>query len=388
MTGRWTTPADVRARVRRRWDDGSLLGAYAAGKPFPVVEVPLRGPRVAEIGDDLGAVQQWVSDLEAGRRRDGHYALQYAPVGGRLIGRNQLPSRAVVSAYSQAWAILGVRDEVQRYDELLGQSESEPVVRRWVANHPHKALDLHAAWPAMLAAYRWLEDHRGSDRYLRQISAPGVDTKVVERHRGVLASLLGVSSSSAGFVAGLGLAAKPLTVRLRFDQGFAGLPCSLSEGTFRLAELARVRVAVQQAVLVENEVTFLSLPVPHEGVVLWGKGFQVDRAGSLPWLRGAEVSYWGDLDTHGFAILDRLRAWLPQTRSFLMDRETLLEHRERWGRDGSPTHARLARLSLEEAALYEDLVSDRLGDRVRLEQERIDWRWAEERVPYAAWRPR
>lgn len=41
------------------------------------------------------------------------------------------------------------------------------------------------------------------------------------------------------------------------------------------------------------------------------------------------VHYWGDLDTHGSAILDRLRAWLPQTRSFLMDRETLLDHRER-----------------------------------------------------------
>ena len=118
--------------------------------------------------------------------------------------------------------------------------------------------------------------------------------------------------------------------------------------------------------------------------MVWGKGFEVNRAGALPWLRDAEVLYWGDLDTHGFAILDQLRAWLPTTRSFLMDRETLLAHRVRWVREGSPTSARLTRLSSDEAALYGDLVADRLGDAVRLEQERIDWAWARGRLPYGA----
>ena len=93
------------------------------------------------------------------------------------------------------------------------------------------------------------------------------------------------------------------------------------------------------------------------------------------------VHYWGDLDTHGFAILDRLRAWLPQTTSFLMDRDTLLAHRERWGSEPSPTAAALTRLTDAEQATYEDLVGDRYADRVRLEQERIDWAWALERWP-------
>ena len=134
--------------------------------------------------------------------------------------------------------------------------------------------------------------------------------------------------------------------------------------------------------IVENEITYLSVPVPAGGVVLWGKGFDVSRPGSLPWLRDVEVQYWGDLDTHGFAILHRLRAWLPQTRSFLMDRDTLLAHRDRWGREPRPTAARLDRLTLEERALYRELVEDRHGDCVRLEQERLDWRWVLERLTY------
>ena len=49
----------------------------------------------------------------------------------------------------------------------------------------------------------------------------------------------------------------------------------------------------------------------------------------------------GDIDTHGFAILDRLRAWLPQTRSVLMDRDTLLAHRDRWVTEDRPAKSAL-----------------------------------------------
>ena len=87
------------------------------------------------------------------------------------------------------------------------------------------------------------------------------------------------------------------------------------------------------------------------------------------------MTYRGYLDTHGFAILDRLRAWLPQTVSVLMDRQTLFTHRDRWVTEPKPTHDRLTRLNAAGQDLYEDLVSDRLSERVRLEQERIDWSW-------------
>src|ERR1022692_4377837 len=37
-------------------------------------------------------------------------------------------------------------------------------------------------------------------------------------------------------------------------------------------------------------------------------------------------AYWGDIDTYGFHILDRLRVLFPDVQSLLMDRDTLLEH--------------------------------------------------------------
>lgn len=379
MTG-WTTAAGIRSRVRRRWDDGSILRALAADLPCPVIDIALRGPKPAEIGDDLEAVRSWIAELQAGSRSGVRYTLRYASIGGRLIGRNELPSRAMVESYEQTVALLGVGDQVRSYQDVLSVVEAEAAVSAWVRNNPLRALEVASSWPTLLSAYRWLRTARNSGRYLREVTAPGVDTKFIERHRPLLAQLLGIPATASGFLTALGLRVKPETLRLRPSRSL-GLNAGLSDLTARTDELAPLDLAVRSAVVIENEITFLSVPVPPDGVVLWGKGFEVDRVGSMPWLSGVDVFYWGDLDTHGFAILNRLRAWLPQSRSVLMDRETLLAHHDRWVVEDSPAASHLGRLTDQEQTLYQDLVTDRLGERIRLEQERIDWDWVTGRLP-------
>jgi hypothetical protein len=379
VSAAWTTPADIAARVRRRWDDGSLLRAHANGEPFVPIDVPVGGPRPSQVGDDIDAARQWVAGLDAGRRDDTRYTLQWQSIGGRQIGRNQLPVRAVVSSFEQAWALLGVSAAVRRFDALLDGAHRHPQVRTWIVGHPHRALELGSEMPRLMAAVEWLDGQRDSHRYLREISAPGVDTKFAERYRPVLAAMLGVSSTAQGFLADLGLRSKPGLVRLRPAPSL-GLPAAITELAVRCEELGQLALQPRTAVIVENEISYLSVDVPEDGCVIWGRGFDVDRAGRLPWLAGADILYWGDIDTHGFAILDRLRAWLPGARSVLMDRETLLAHRDRWGSEDRPARSVLTRLSVEEGDLYAELVGDGLGERVRLEQERIDWRWVEQRL--------
>ena len=63
-----------------------------------------------------------------------------------------------------------------------------------------------------------------------------------------------------------------------------------------------------------------------------------------------------------------------------MDRATLTAHRHRWVTESHPTAADLTRLNDDELDLYTSLVADDLGDRVRLEQELVDWQWAQERL--------
>jgi hypothetical protein len=96
-------------------------------------------------------------------------------------------------------------------------------------------------------------------------------------------------------------------------------------------------------------------------MVVLGLGHAVSLIGGAHWVGEREVHYWSELDTHGFAMLDRLRASFPRTRSLLMDRKTLLAHRALWTSEAAPHVAPLDRLTTEEAALYADLRYDRPG---------------------------
>lgn len=112
----------------------------------------------------------------------------------------------------------------------------------------------------------------------------------------------------------------------------------------------------------------------------------IDRLADVPWLANQPLHYWGDIDTHGFAILSRLRGNWPGACSFLMDRQTLLRHRELWTHE--PPERRclhdLPGLDADEAALYDDLRRDMLAEHVRLEQERVAFARVQEAVVAAA----
>jgi len=91
----------------------------------------------------------------------------------------------------------------------------------------------------------------------------------------------------------------------------------------------------------------------------------------IPWIRNNDIWYWGDIDTHGFAILDQVRSILPQTNSFLMDSETLIAHRDQWVSESIQERRALDRLTPSESDVYRGLAENRWATNLRLEQERI-----------------
>jgi hypothetical protein len=181
---------------------------------------------------------------------------------------------------------------------------------------------------------------------------------------------------SAAFEARYGLRAKPALVRLRvLDRRH--LIAGISDLALPAKELAELRPAVERVFITENEINGLAFPDVPGSLVIFGLGFGLGRLAQVPWLAGVAVHYWGDIDTHGFSMLDRLRATLPHARSFLMDRATLLAHRSVWGqeRESERCSSALAHLGSDEATLYEDLIANRIADRLRLEQERVSMAW-------------
>lgn len=80
--------------------------------------------------------------------------------------------------------------------------------------------------------------------------------------------------------------------------------------------------------------------------------------------------HWGDLDSNGFAILNRLRSWHADVTSVLMDVDTLLADEDLWLPEPTPHRGALERLAPAEARALERLRDE---GHVRLEQERLPW---------------
>jgi len=136
-------------------------------------------------------------------------------------------------------------------------------------------------------------------------------------------------------------------------------------------------VSVSRVYIVENVQTGLAFEDYPGSVVFMGLGYGVGTLGRLPWVMRARCTYWGDLDTHGLAILSRARAQLPHLESVLMDEDTLLRYRELWVSENPQYGAtELPLLTPEEQAVYRGLKEQRWGVNIRLEQERIDLSYA------------
>lgn len=198
-----------------------------------------------------------------------------------------------------------------------------------------------------------------------------------------------------------GFKSKPEMVRLRVldpeiklglcTNGFDhSLDLSLTLDAF-----AHLNLPFEHIIICENEVSFLSLPQISNTIAVFGSGYSVVQLGPVKLLAQKDVIYWGDLDTHGFAILNALRTIMLRSRcaylllegnkqearalkaadlgvrSMLMSTDTFLRNQEFWVQEKDQMVAVLEHLLPEEYVCYEALVSHKYGTRLRLEQELI-----------------
>ena len=372
----WTTPADLRTQVLRLWERDELLAAT-----FPL-RLVLRAPASADLSERFEAARAWAAEISQGARAG--YRVVLRDVRHRVIGQNSLPGEAWVDTLDAALRLIGKVREGKAFGALLAATKQQPALLPWLARQPRRALALADEWSKLLAIVAWVQAHPRPGIYLRQVDLAGVHSKFIEAQRGVLAELLDLvlpadaidvgSSGAAQFARRYGFRDKPLRVRLRFldPRHVAWVPGTDADYTLSRQAFAALDPAVQRVFITENEINFLTFPALADSLVVFGAGYGFDALAQAAWLQRRSLHYWGDIDTHGFAILDQLRSHFAHAQSFLMDRDTLLAHRDHWVDEPQPTQRDLPRLSDPERRLYDDLRWRRLRDEpLRLEQERI-----------------
>ena len=330
-------------------------------------------------------VRRWIRELEENSktRRGFGYDILWAEIDHRQLGRNRIPTGALVPTREDALRLLGKQRQADRFARLAALTlDSCPELRAWIEKKPKTLLDHAEDWEKILAVLAWFRAHPRPGVYLRQLDVAGVDTKFIEARKGLLMELLDIvlpkesidASAKRDFEGRYGLLSKPPRVRFRIldREHYIG---GLSDITVPASQFAELEPSVRRVFITENEINGLAFPYVPDAAVIFGLGYAIERLADVRWLRDRTIHYWGDIDTHGFAILDRLRAAFPEASSLLMDRETLMQHQSLWVQEETPHLGSLPRLSADEQDVFEALVADRFGVRVRLEQERVGYGW-------------
>ncbi|NHQ60657.1 hypothetical protein G9409_08670 [Chlorobium sp. BLA1] len=381
----WTTPAELKAQVQKLWDRGLLLSTFCGGEELFPCRLTLKGPDSRELSNSFSEVRDWIAQLSNATK---HYRIVWRTLNHRILGANEIPSEIWIDTLDDALGLIGKRREAEQFAAQVALTRNcQPELLPWLAKRPLRALELAEEWPRLLDIVEWKRNNPRPGIYLRQIDLCGVHSKFIEGYRGVLGELFDLvlqpeeinatATGSGGFCRRYGFQDKPQRVRFRIlDPELSILSTGTDQDiTVTQATFAQLEIAATKVFITENEINFLAFPPVPAAMVIFGAGYGFENLAEVHWLHDRKIHYWGDLDTHGFAILNQLRKFFPHAASLLMDRETLMQHQTLWGTEPSPETGTLTRLTAEESTIYDQLRFDELGHHIRLEQEKIGFEW-------------
>ena len=366
------TPDQIQRRALNRYED-FLRSLCTSVSIFPL----------NVFGGGLAKPTDFVADRSAieilrkhSKQQTGFgYEITWEDRNFRRLGTQKIPSAVAFPTQEDFVRFLNKLTEVREFqtDYALIQQQFPELVL-WAQAKPLKVVAHAGEWGGLLAVCAYLQKHGCPNCYLRELPVE-VDTKFIERKRGVLNELLPIVASNCvglddtSFEKRFGFRQKQPLVRFRFlDTGIAkaaGLP--FCDFAIPLEEAERLHLSATNAIVVENEMTFLTLPPLPKTVALFGGGDAVSHLCRLSWLAKYRLLYWGDMDTHGFESLSFLRSQHPHTESVMMNTETFTKFKH-FAIDASAYSSRAElNLSQTERELFIFLTHTRK----LLEQERI-----------------
>ena len=373
------SPQEIRAKALRHWSSYTYHRNSLSGLPWQTLEISFGKPSGRALLNEFAQIAKSIQELKSTAKAVLGYGYQidFELVDHRQLGEQHLPNRIYFETEQDFLRFIGKAREAAQFDQLVQQTlKFYPALSDVLYDKPRLLLDNLAVWSQLLDVVLWFIAHPRPDVFIRQIDLPGIDSKFIEQHKTQLTVLLDVllPSSSVAYEA------KTFERRygLRFDQHlirFRLLDTSLAVAglidlTLPLEDFKGLKLPLKTVFITENKVNGLAFPQFSESMVIFSLGYGVGSLADVEWLKSTPIIYWGDLDTHGFAILSQLRALFPQVKSMLMDRITLESNRPLCVTEASSVKELPEFLTEFEQATFKTLMLPD-GTHLRLEQERI-----------------
>jgi len=375
-------PDDIREQLKRKFQSKYREWLKAAvscdAETAWSLEIILGIPKEQDALRQPDGVRTWIS---AWKNWQGSGSLVWSERRWRSLGTQSVPEKLILQSSYDAALWIG---EEARWSCAVDRFKS--LVQLWPA-----LIDVLPKYINILSDYNasdfkrlcdvllWICSNLNSNLYIRQIPVSGIGSKWLESRKNLVCDLVaaiqGEPSAVRDFYIRCGLKLLPQLIRMRvLDKCLRNHLGGLGDISAPLDEVIELDISPVYVFIVENIQTGLAFEDLAGSIVIMGLGYSVDVLGKIPWLRKAKCMYWGDIDTHGLAILNRGRTYLPDLESVLMDETTLLNHQDLWAEETAQyVSTELPLLTGAEHKLFLSLKNNVWGSKVRLEQERICW---------------
>jgi hypothetical protein len=386
------SPIVIKKALLKKWENGSLYTAIVSEDIFPY-SVSIPKIKDSDFKNNFDETRKWLNQIEDYFEKPG-ITIEKQSIKFRLFGSQNIPVKVIFENSASLAKFLGKQVELSSFYELMARTKSNfPDIYNALKLSPKMLIDNIKIWNKVLVVSNFLKNNEMDGKYLRELAIPNIDTKFIESNKRLFKWIMDIvipeelinkehdGFSNYGFEKRYGLNYQPTRIRFRIlDPSLRKEFFDMSDIEMNISEfeqLGKRELFIDNIYITENKINGLSFPDKNNSIVIFGLGYGVDTLKNSTWINSCRIHYWGDIDTHGFAILSRLRGYFPKAKSFLMDEDTLKKHESMMVIEHKkhPSES-LSNLDDKELSLYKKIKQSKKES--RLEQEKINFSYLQD----------
>lgn len=363
--------------------------AWACGEGQWPQRISLGRPTTDALAGTMQPLKDWIADWRAWT---GAGTVGWTP-RRTVVGPVSCPASVT---FDNPHAIASLAPEAMR-TWTIAVSFLQKLEAHWPGTTPlakpilSRIVELDAADRSRLIhVSRWLQTNPRSGLFVRQLPIEGIDTKWIEQHQALVATMLQIAvprpeqhtDDAATVVPAvpedlyerLGLQRPPRLINIVLcDPALRAAYGGARTLALTANDLAAMTPAPGTVLVIENKETGYAIPDRAGLLVIHGLGFNLKSLAGISWMHTARVLYWGDIDAAGFEWLSSLRGYGIRATSLLMTENTVADFKHLATTGALPVRRELPHLTTDERELHFNLVAGRWGHQFLLEQERLPW---------------
>lgn len=372
------TPKEISKKLRTLYNRADHLTAYLNQTEFTIT-IKFKRVSEKEIESNFMQIRDWIEALE-----QSPFEVEFQEISYRSLGRQRMPSILTMNQED----FLRQLSKVKQFEKHLSLIDKTllvfPQTKELLQSRAKLLMEYDEVWEQLLKVCDYFVAHPQPNKYIRALDIEGVDSKFIEQHKMILDRLLFTilepkqfngtitKLTQHGFEKKYGLKYDLPMIRFRILDKTLTIQ-NMSDIALPLDAFKKLDLACTKVYITENKINGLSFPMVKGAMVIFGLGYGIETLKEVKWLEDKALFYWGDIDTHGFAILSQIRGYFSHVESLLMDKEVINSYKHLAVEENKVKRflGELGHLTKEEEEIFKGLKDDVYGKAFRLEQERI-----------------